>query len=131
MALWKLNDKIVAMRKELEYFAIKLRELREAKGFTQAALARLADVQLRMFAKYESGEAAPTLPVIAKLAKTLGISVDYLISPNCMDENAIRDKELFAFFLDIDSMGYGTKLFVKEMLESIILREQMKQKKVG
>ena len=119
------------VRKELEFFARQLRKLREDKGIIQFELAKKADVQLRMYSRYESGDAAPTLPVIVKLAKALGVSVDFLISPDYLDINEIGDKDLFAFFKEIDSMGYGTKLFTKEMLESIILREQMKQKKVG
>lgn len=58
-----------------------LRKLREQKGLTQEKLARLADVSNNTVIKIEAGKNQnPTLGTLKRLAKALGISVDYLIS---------------------------------------------------
>jgi transcriptional regulator with XRE-family HTH domain len=55
-----------------------LRRQRQALGLSQAALAEGAGVHLRQIRRYESGEQQPVLAVAARLADTLGVSVDEL-----------------------------------------------------
>lgn len=57
-----------------------LRRLREAKGFSQEKLARLADVANNTIIKIEAGKNQnPTLDTLKKIAKALEVSVDDLI----------------------------------------------------
>ena len=57
-----------------------LRKLREAKGFSQEKLARLADVANNTIIKIEAGKNQnPTLETLKKVAQALGVSVDDLI----------------------------------------------------
>ena len=61
--------------------ANNIKKLREAKGLSQEKLARLADVANNTLIKMESGENQnPTLNSLKKVAKALGVSVDYLIN---------------------------------------------------
>jgi len=60
--------------------ANNIKKLREAKGFSQEKLARLADVANNTLIKMESGENEnPTLDTLKKVAKALDVSVDNLI----------------------------------------------------
>ena len=61
--------------------ANNIKKLREAKGLSQEKLARLADVANNTLIKMDSGENQnPTLNSLKKVAKALGVSVDYLIN---------------------------------------------------
>ena len=53
--------------------------MREAKGLSQEKLARMADVANNTIIKIESGKNQnPTLDTLKKIAKALGVSIDYL-----------------------------------------------------
>ncbi len=53
-----------------------LRDLRIKKGLNQTELAKLVGVSNRVISHYETGRARPSLDVIIKLAKVLGVSVE-------------------------------------------------------
>ena len=55
-----------------------IKEKREERGLSQSALARLVGIEARQVRRYEAGESHPTLPVAAKIAEALGITVDEL-----------------------------------------------------
>jgi DNA-binding XRE family transcriptional regulator len=55
-------------------FHLKLRELREAKGVTQAQLAESAGLSKGGIADLEQGRRKPTLETAQKLARALGVS---------------------------------------------------------
>lgn len=56
-----------------------LKEIRKAKGMTQAQLAKAAKIHRITIAKYEAGRVDPTLDSAEKLASALGVTVDELI----------------------------------------------------
>lgn len=58
-----------------------IRQLREARGMTQAQIAKVAKVPRPTWANLESGAANPTLAVMIKVADALQISLEELISP--------------------------------------------------
>jgi transcriptional regulator with XRE-family HTH domain len=58
----------------------KLKEAREAKGWTQGKLAVRGTVALSSIAAWESGSRAPEARTIAKLAKTLGMNAGELLT---------------------------------------------------
>jgi transcriptional regulator with XRE-family HTH domain len=59
----------------------KVKALRQKRGLTQAALARKMHVTAPYISMIESGaRAAPSLPMLKKLAKALGVSVTELLA---------------------------------------------------
>jgi transcriptional regulator with XRE-family HTH domain len=60
-------------------FAARLREVRLARGMTQAELARQADVTVSHLSRLESGAAAPGIDLVARLAQSLGTTVADLL----------------------------------------------------
>lgn len=62
-----------------ERFAMRLKELREAKGFTQEALAKKAGVSRAYLARLEMGRHDPPLSRLRRLAKALGVKVGRLV----------------------------------------------------
>jgi transcriptional regulator with XRE-family HTH domain len=61
--------------------AANLRRLREARGLSQQAVARLSGVPRPTWASLESGSANPTLSVLKRAAAALQVSIEELIGP--------------------------------------------------
>jgi len=68
-------------------FPDHMRVAREALGWSQAKLARNAGIDKRSVGRYEAGLVAPSIQAAAKLAVTLGKSLDVLagIGPSTSD----------------------------------------------
>lgn len=60
-------------------FGERLRQAREAKGMSQAEIARKLGVSQPAYSYIENGEKNPSLPVAKRLAVVLHTSLDYLI----------------------------------------------------
>jgi XRE family transcriptional regulator, regulator of sulfur utilization len=58
-----------------------IRRLRETRGLSQQQLAKLSGVPRPTWANLESGGANPTLAVLTRVASTLQVSIEELISP--------------------------------------------------
>jgi putative transcriptional regulator len=56
----------------------RLRELRQARGFSQEELARLLGVAGYTVTRWETGQMRPTAGNARKLARRLGVDVDAL-----------------------------------------------------
>lgn len=57
-----------------------VRQLREARGLTQAQAAKLAEIPRATWANMESGAANPTLAVLHRVAGALQVSIEELIT---------------------------------------------------
>jgi putative transcriptional regulator len=57
----------------------RLRRLREARGLTQAELAKKARITREYVVRLEAGRYDPTLSVSSRLAKALGVPVTELL----------------------------------------------------
>ncbi len=60
-------------------FGNQLRQLRENNGFQQYEFATYCDISEAYYGRLERGEYSPTLKVLEKISRTLGISVSELV----------------------------------------------------
>ena len=60
-------------------FAARLRELRRARGMTQAELARVAHVTVTYVGRLENEGAAPGIDLVARLGVALGVELGELL----------------------------------------------------
>jgi len=58
---------------------VRIRKLREARGMSQAVLAKKARITREYVNKLEAGRYDPTVGVITKLARALGVPVTELL----------------------------------------------------
>jgi transcriptional regulator with XRE-family HTH domain len=58
--------------------SVRLKQLREAAGMTQAELAKAAGVPLRTYQTWEQGVRTPLIDAAAKVAEALDVSLDEL-----------------------------------------------------
>ncbi len=65
-------------------FAERLKEVRQQKGMTQAALADASGISLGAVRDYEQGKRDPLLPNAKRLAVALGVSID-LLAETCLE----------------------------------------------
>ncbi len=54
----------------------RLRELREAQGWSQGALAELLDVSRQTVNALETGKYDPSLPLAFRIARLFGLSIE-------------------------------------------------------
>ena len=59
-------------------FSERIIELRKARNLSQSAVAQAANIVLRTYQRYESGERIPDIEVAIALADFFGVSLDYL-----------------------------------------------------
>jgi transcriptional regulator with XRE-family HTH domain len=64
-----------------EHLAANLRFVRQKRNMTQGQLAKLCDVPRSTIANLETGSSNPTLSVLARLARSLHLSLEELLSP--------------------------------------------------
>lgn len=60
-------------------FPMRLKQLREGKGWSQARLAEAAGVTREYIARLETGKHDPPLSRVEKLANALGVSIGRLL----------------------------------------------------
>jgi transcriptional regulator with XRE-family HTH domain len=60
-------------------FAIRLKELRNEKNFTQRKIAELMNVSQVSYLHWEQGKTQPDIENIIKLCKLFDVSADYLL----------------------------------------------------
>ena len=60
-------------------FPTRLNQTRKAKGFTAQAMADHLEMRIRSYRRYESGDSAPSLETLVRIADLLEVSVDYLL----------------------------------------------------
>ncbi|ATW26749.1 helix-turn-helix domain-containing protein [Candidatus Formimonas warabiya] len=66
-------------------FAIRLKRSRTSHGWSQGYLAELSGVSQAYISELEAGEKQPTLPIVEKLAKALGVHIAELLEEEAED----------------------------------------------
>jgi transcriptional regulator with XRE-family HTH domain len=81
----------------VDLFASRLREARASAGLTQAELAEQAHVTVSYIWRLESAGAAPSIDLVDRLAKALGLKASEMLVTPPDDLGALRDqaKRLF------------------------------------
>ena len=69
------------VHRSASHLARNIRALREARGLSQAQLAKLSGIPRPTWANLESGAANPTLAVLLKVSATLQVSLEELVGP--------------------------------------------------
>lgn len=105
-------------------FASRLKELRKRKGISQNDLANLMQVHFTQVSRYERGETKPNAEAMAKLAKALDTTVDYLMTGTMEEtiQEAGLDKEIIARFKQIQELGAEDKKTVLSFLDAFIAK---------
>lgn len=75
-------------------FAERLSEIRKKKGISQEVLANKLGTKGPAIGRYERGAAKPTIEVASKIARILGVSLDYLVGNSDLELNSEMIKRI-------------------------------------
>lgn len=92
----------------MEERRIKLRiaQLREAKGITQAELAKAMNISYQSVSKWETGNAYPDITMLPKLSRYFGVSTDYILG--------LASGKETEYFIAVDQGGTKTRVLLCE-----------------
>lgn len=110
-------------------FGKNLVRFRKEKGLTQEDLVKESGVGISQIRRYETDKSSPSLDVIIKLVKTLGVSMDELVFDKVTEiaESKIIDRELLEQFEMVSGMEEEEKEIVKKILEGVIVKHQVEK----
>ena len=110
-------------------FGKNVARFRKEKGLTQEDLVKKSGVAISQIRRYEADKSSPTLDVITKLAKALGVSIDELVFDKASGIAAgkLMDRELLEQFEMVSTLSEDDRLAVKKILEGIIVKHQVEK----
>ena len=105
-------------------FGERLKKARQDKGVSQSELGKLVGVHYTQIGRYESKGVKPSGDVLTKIANTLGVTSDFLMSGSSQEQaqDSLNDRELLSQFQRVEQLPNDKKAIVKELLESFLLR---------
>lgn len=108
-------------------FGKNLSRFRKEKSLTQEDLVKRSGVAISQIRRYEADKSSPTLDVITRLAKALGVSIDELVFDKAtgIAASKIMDKELLEQFEMVSALDDDEREAVKKILEGVIVKHQV------
>ncbi|MBX9853173.1 MAG: helix-turn-helix domain-containing protein [Cytophagaceae bacterium] len=106
-------------------FGKKLRECREAKGFSQSKLAQELGLHHSIIGRYERDEAKPTIDVVKGMSKALNTTVGYLLGETS-DALMIKDPVMLERFQEISNLPDEDKKCVYSLLDAYLAKNKLK-----
>ena len=97
---------------------------REKKGWSQAELARNAKITPAAISQFEKGSRKPNMPILRKLAKVLGISIDYLVGESDKENEVKVQNEWQEFYRGFSELTDKDREILKAQMD--ILKERLK-----
>lgn len=91
----------------------EIRQLRRKRGFTQEKLAELADLSVPYVSHLERGTKKPSLAVLVRLAESLDVTADRLLSGN-------QEKDMAVFFPEVQELLEDCSVLERVVLTEII-----------
>lgn len=124
----KCGNKTV-ISKEVSYMAFgkNMARFRKEKGLTQEDLVKRSGVAISQIRRYEADKSSPTLDVVTRLAKALGVSIDELVFDKAsgIAASKIMDRELLEQFEMVSALDDDEREAVKKILEGVIVKHQV------
>jgi len=110
-------------------FGTNLVRIRKDKGLTQEDLVIKSGVAISQIRRYEANKTSPTLDVVMRLVRALGVSIDELAFDKIRGVAAgkIIDRELLEQFEMISGLEEEEKSAVKKILEGVIVKNQVEK----
>lgn len=112
----------------IDVFKERLKELRIARGLSQARVAELLEVSPRVYHRWESGQAIPRLETAAKIADILGVSIDELIGREPVSADIhVKNPRLHSLYHEIDALSDADQDALAILLDALVKRSKLDQ----
>jgi transcriptional regulator with XRE-family HTH domain len=99
-------------------FGSKVVEARKEKGMSQELLAKALNATPTTIGRYERDEVKPSIEVATKIAKVLGVSLDYLTENSTV--NLLKNKNLLERFNSIVNLEDKDREHILFTLDALI-----------
>jgi transcriptional regulator with XRE-family HTH domain len=106
-------------------FGPRLKVLRKHKKWAQKELAAKVEIRFEQLNKYESGLNTPPAEMLIKLADVLGISVDYLLTGNPVEDSPLASSRLFKRFQALERLPADDQETVIKVIDAMIAKHRM------
>ena len=118
--LFVMHDE--ALRKA---FGARLKSLRKQKGWAQKELAAQVEIRFQQLNKYESGLNIPPAEMLVKLADALGVSVDFLLTGNPVEDSPLANSRLFKRFQAVETMATDDQETVIRVIDAMVAKQRI------
>jgi transcriptional regulator with XRE-family HTH domain len=110
-------------------FGRNLATFRKEKGLTQEDLVKRSGVAISQIRRYEADKSSPTLDVVTRLARALGVSLDELAFDKATGIAATKlmDRELLEQFEMVSALDAEERQAIKKILEGVIVKHQVEK----
>ena len=106
-------------------FGARLKGLRKQKNWSQKELAARVDIRFQQLNKYESGLNIPPAGMLIKLADTLHVSLDYLLTGNMNEVEPLANSCLFRRFQALEGMTQEDQETVIKVIDAMIAKQRI------
>ncbi len=107
---------------------MRLRDLRNYKGWSQGQLAKRTGIDAKQISKYERGVSFPTVDIMVKLVTAYEISLDDLVfDRRTIDFKDIPNKELINRFDQISRLDNETQKALIMIMDGMIMKQQIEK----
>jgi len=109
----------------------RITEARESQGLNQVQLATRSGVTPAAISQIEKGHRTPTIPVLRRIAKVLGVSLDYLTGKTNQSKlkDMLEDPEVMAFYRGFQSLDPEDKKVIKKQIDFLHSKSRRRGKK--
>lgn len=106
-------------------FGVRLKGLRKQKNWAQKELAAQVGIRFQQLNKYESGLNIPPAEMLVKLADALGVTVDFLLTGNPVEDSPLASSRLFRRFKVLEALTAEDQETVIKVIDAMIAKERM------
>jgi transcriptional regulator with XRE-family HTH domain len=105
----------------------KIKKLRKNKGLAQKQLAEMVGINTTHLSRLETGRYQPSVEVLKKLADTLQVTTDYLLSDTDdeAEEIRIQDQSFVDKIRLLDSLDDKEKETVINVIDAMLTKKKM------
>jgi transcriptional regulator with XRE-family HTH domain len=102
--------------------------LRKDRGWTQAEVAEKIGISVGQVKKYEKGDSAPTLHILARIAVVFGVSADVLVFEHGAGPAALKlDTDLLRRFEKIVELPERERDAIILLIDSVLAKQAIRQ----
>lgn len=108
---------------------IRIKQLRQEKGWSQANLAERVGIRQKQISTYETGVNHPSTDILIRLAEVFDVSLDYLALDSQGESTKIqvKDRELLRYFEKIDDYNEGERKVIKDILDLVVIKHDLRE----
>jgi transcriptional regulator with XRE-family HTH domain len=112
--------------KTLATFGARLLERRKAKDWSQGDLAQRIDTSAPIIGRYERGDMSPSIDVAAKIARALGVSLDYLLGVHDLPD-LLADQAMLARWQALDALPAAEQRRILDTMDALLRDAQTRR----